>query len=144
MDIFKNWVLSICGATIIVSLIRIVFNNSNIKKTINIFLSLFVILYTVFPLNDENINFDNIEIYSQDIDNELLALDGYNKIIVKSIETVCEKNNINVLNIKIDSYINSDEVFVVKKIIIKIDDENKKEYIINEIKSETGFEVSVE
>jgi hypothetical protein len=41
MENFKLWIISFCGAGIISSLFKILVSNSNVKKSVDIFLSMF-------------------------------------------------------------------------------------------------------
>lgn len=144
MDIFKNWILSVCGATVVVSFIKIFIGNSNVKKSLNTFLAIFLLFYTVMPLGNSKANFNNINIYDNTEQTKDYTLEGYNKIVYESIKTICTENNIKVLDIEINSYIDNNGFVCINSLTVNIDDENKKELIRNEIKTRTGFEVIVE
>ena len=51
MDGFKTWILSVCGAMILSSLFKMILSDSSLKKSVNIFFSLFILFYTVVPLS---------------------------------------------------------------------------------------------
>lgn len=137
---FKQWMLSLCGATAITGIFNIFLSNSNLKKSINVFLSIFVLFYTLIPLskiefNDFQYDFNNIEF------NEVTE-EGYEKIIVSSIKEVCSKNSVEVISVDVDSYI-SDKYLFVNEIVVKIDESEKSKAIEGLLESELGFEVTV-
>lgn len=142
MEYFKNWIFSLCGAGIITSIFRILVSNSNVKKSINIFLSMFMFLYTVIPI--ENM-FSNLEInFNSDIGTISFTdiyKDGYETIIKKSIETVCENYGVSILNISIDSYLGNDGYLIVNKIELELSNNDKNQEIESELKEQFNYEV---
>ena len=52
MEPIKQWFLSLCGATAITGIFHVFLSNTNFKKAINVFLSVFVLFYTIFPLSN--------------------------------------------------------------------------------------------
>ena len=144
MEFFKNWILSLCGAGIITSVFKILVSNSNVKKTVNIFLSMFVFLYTIIPI--ESI-FDSFKIdFKEDFETKTYAeiyKDGYETIIVNSIENVCKNHNVTIVNINIDSYIDNDGYLIVKKIELDLSSNDKSQIIAKELKNKFNYEVII-
>ena len=83
MENFKVWIISLCGAGIISSLFKILVSNSNVKKSVNIFLSMFVFLYTIIPIENviSDLKIDTIENYD-DSDYTEIYKSGYETIII--------------------------------------------------------------
>lgn len=140
MDAIKQWILSLCGATAITGVFQVFLSNTNFKKVINTFLSVFVLFYTIIPLsNIESVNmnfdFDNPELSE-------FSEENYEQVIIATIKSVCEDNDVEVISIDIDSYIN-DDYLVIEKIEVETDTPTKSEEIEIIIKNEFGFEVSV-
>ncbi len=144
MEYFKNWILSLCGAGIISSIFKILVSNSNVKKTVNIFLSMFVFLYTIIPIESM---FDSFKInFKKDFETktyEEIYKDGYETIIVNSIKNVCKNYNVSIVNINIDSYIDSDSYLVVKKIELELSSNDKSQIIAKELKDKFNYEVII-
>lgn len=144
MEYFKNWILSLCGAGIISSVFKILVSNSNVKKTVNIFLSMFVFLYTIIPIESmfDSFKFD----YENNFDAksyEEIYKDGYETIIVNSIENVCKNYNVSIVNINIDSYIDNDGYLVVKNIELELSSNEKSKIIEKELKDKFHYEVII-
>lgn len=142
MEYFKTWIFSLCGAGIITSIFRILVSNSNVKKTVNIFLSMFVFLYTVIPI--ENIISDFDFRFENDIDPSSytdIYEDGYETIIIKSIENVCDKHNVSIVNININSYIDTDGYLVIEKIELELSNDDKNQIVAKELKEQFNYEV---
>ena len=141
MESIKLWIFSIFGAGIVTSIFKIIISDSRIKKTVNIFLSMFVFLYTIIPLEnistDINVDFNNTEYEYNDI-----YKNGYESIIKESINKICKDNNTSIIIFNIDSYIDDDGYLVVNSIEIKIDDESKNQIIKEKIKEKLDFEVT--
>ena len=129
------------GAGIVTSIFKIIISNSRIKKTVNIFLSMFVFLYTIIPLEnistDIDVDFNNTEYEYNDI-----YKNGYESIIKESINKICKENNTSIIIFNIDSYIGDDGYLIVNSIEIKIDDESKNQIIKEKIKEKLDFEVT--
>ena len=144
MENFKAWILSLCGALVVSSIIRILLSNSSLNKTINIFLSMFIFLYSVIPLKNV---FNDIDTqFNQENDQimyEKYYRDGYEQIIHKAIGNVCESKGVKVISINIDSYIDDNGNYCVKNLEIEIELHEKNKIIKNELKNTLGFEVSV-
>ncbi len=140
MEPIKQWFLSLCGATAITGIFHVFLSNTNFKKAINVFLSVFVLFYTIIPLSNieslgTNFDFDNIEMSE-------FSKENFEQIIITTIKSVCEDNNVNIVSVDIDSYIDDDSL-VVNKIEVEIDTPTKSDKIENILKNEFGFEVSV-
>lgn len=144
MESFKVWMLSLCGATAITALFRILLANSSIKKVLNIFFTLFVLFYTVMPIESIFVNdyFNNVSINEEAEYNEIYK-NGYEQIIKFSIENVCEQFDVEVLSCSIASNMNNDSSLTVESIEIDINDSAKIETIGNELKKQLGYEVIV-
>ncbi len=144
MDTFKMWMLSLCGATAITALFRILLSNSSLNKALNIFFTLFVLFYTVAPVQilfKDNF-FDKTSINLSTEYNEIYK-NGYEQIIELSIEKVCEELEVELLSCDITSNMNDDGSLVVESIEIHIKDSNQDKYIKNELKKQLGYEVIV-
>lgn len=140
MESFKQWMLSLCGATVITGILQIFLSNSYLKKSINVFLSVFILFFTLIPLSGMK-----IDSFEYDFDNMNLSEvteDGYEQIIVSAIEEICCKNSVDVLSINVDSYI-SDNYLCVNEILIEINEPEKSNFIEGVLKKELGFEVNV-
>lgn len=140
MDAIKQWILSLCGATAITGVFQVFLSNTNFKKVINTFLSIFVLFYTIIPLSNiksfnMNFDFENLEL------NEF-SEENYEQVIITAIKSICEDCNVEVISVDIDSYIN-DDCLVVDKIEVETDTPTKSEEIEAILKNEFGFEVSV-
>lgn len=140
MEDFKQFLLSVCGATAITGIFQIFLSNSNLKKSINVFFSIFVLFYTLTPLSDMNFSDFNFELDSYLTDS--LSQEAYEEIISTSINDVCVKNSVEVISVDINSYIN-DNYLQIDKIIVKISNPEKAQLIENEIKNQLGYEVIV-
>ncbi len=144
MEDLKLWAFSLSGALVVTSVFRILINKSSLYKSINIFLSVFVFLYTIIPL--ERV-FNNFEFTTQfenreESYNEYYR-NGYESIIKNAINNICEENNVSVISVNIDSYIDENGYLCVRNIEVEIDSPKKKDEIKNIIYDKTGFEVSV-
>lgn len=142
MENFKVWIISLCGAGIISSLFKILVSNSNVKKSVNIFLSMFVFLYTIIPI--ENVIYDlkieTVENYD-DSDYTEIYKSGYETIIIKTIENVCASNGVTILSVNIDSYIDENQYLVVNKIELELNTDEKNQIIQKELREKSGIEV---
>lgn len=138
------WMLSLCGATAITSLFRILLSNSSLHKVLNIFFTLFVLFYTIMPVQSllSQNNFDSISNDTPTEYNEIYQ-NGYEQIIELSIENECEKLGVEVLTFNIISYMNNDGSLIVEKIEIFIDNAEKTEIVKNRLKEQLGYEVIV-
>lgn len=140
MDAIKQWILSLCGATAITGVFQVFLSNTNFKKVINTFLSIFILFYTIIPLsNIESVNM-NFDFENHEL-NEF-SEENYEQVIITTIKSICEDCNVEVISVDIDSYIN-DDCLVVDKIEVETDTPTKSEEIEAILKNEFGFEVSV-
>lgn len=144
MDMFKSWILSVCGASIITSLCKILLSKSKIRKTSGIFLSVFVLFYMILPNGNYSFhnNFENIEEHEES-SFDLNYKDGYEKIVIEAVKKICEVNNVKIISYDIDSYIDEDGYLFVDYITIDIADNNKIPETESEIENKLGFEVNV-
>lgn len=144
METFKIWILSLCGATAITSLCKIFLSKSKYRNITNVFLSMFVLLYTVLPF--ENIKF-NIDYFKEGKSYEYSKIsyyqEGYEFILKESINKICEKFNIGVISIEIDSYIDDDNYFIVENLVIDIKDDSRIAEVKDIIKNNLNYEVNV-
>lgn len=140
MEYFKSWIISICAAGIITSIYKIIVSDSNVKKSVSIFLSMFVFLYTIIPIGNVFSNFGfeseietktHIETYEN----------GYETILTKTIENVCEKYGCEISYINIDSYIDNDGYLVVNKIELQLNNNEKNDIVKKELKEQLYYEV---
>lgn len=144
MEYLKVWAISLCGALVVTSIFRIIINNSSLNKSINIFLSMFIFLYTVIPLENIFDSFNNIkpvERIEKSYDD--YYIDGYEKIIIKAIKNICKEKNVSVLSVNMDSYIDNEGYLCVNFLEIKIDSPKLNEEIKETIKEKLGFEVTI-
>ncbi len=138
------WILSLCGATALTSLFKILLSNSSLNKVVNIFFSIFILFYTVIPIQsfstdiNLNSNFSNEKIEYSDI-----YKSGYEKIVEASIVSLCKNENVNLLYCEIESYINEDGYLYVEQIDIDIDDNEKINSLKQDIKNQLGYEVNI-
>ena len=142
MENLRIWTFSLCGALFITAIFKIIVSGSRLEKSVNIFLSVFIFLYAVFPVNDINFNAD-LHFDINDKNTDAIYQDGYENIIKESIKKICSDNNIDINLINIDSYIDDNSDYVVNKIIIESNTSENKYYIKSIIKSELWVEVEV-
>ena len=142
MENFKVWIISHCGAGIISSLFKILVSYSNVKKSVNIFLSMFVFLYTIIPIENviSDLKIDTIENYD-DSDYTEIYKSGYETIIIKTIENGCASNGVTILSINIDSYIDENQYLVVNRIELELNTDEKNQIIQKELKEKSDIEV---
>ncbi len=144
MDDFKLWMISLCGATAITSLFRILLSGSSLNKVLNIFFSIFILFYTVMPLQSF-LNNKSYEVPAETDETEYNELyrNGYEQIIEMSVEKECENLSVEVLSFEINSYIDNDGYLCVNKLEISIDNKEKISQVESELRTKLGFEVSV-
>ncbi|MBO5334174.1 MAG: hypothetical protein J6B37_08715 [Clostridia bacterium] len=144
MESFKAWILSICGATLVTSLCKVILSNSKIQKMTNVFLSIFVLLYTILPIKNINLSFNSFQNEIIDEDSyDLYYQEGYKTIVLESIKNICEKHEINVISIEMDSYIDDENNFVVDNLVVDIEDDSRINEAIDLIKNSLKYEVNV-
>lgn len=142
---FKAWILSLCGATAITSLFRILLSGSSLKKVLNVFFSLFILFYTVIPLQSFLGEYSlKSEIKNQDFDYSEYYKEGFEKVVKTSIENVCSEMSVEIRDFSILSYVNDDGYLCIEKLIIDIDDNEKIEDVKSKLKKQLGYEVNVQ
>ncbi len=144
MESIKLWAISLCGALVITSIFRFLVSNSTIYKSVNIFLSIFIFLYSVIPIGNmfsyKSLDFDvNEETQSY----EEYYKNTYEQIVLKVIENVCSENDVKLLSADFDSYIDENDYYCVRKIDIKIQPNTMNKKIKSVLYSQFGFEVNV-
>ncbi len=143
MDTFKLWILSVCGASAITSLCRLLVSKSKLKKTTNIFFSLFILLYMFLPfVNSDNEFFNNDDIECE-ISFDFNYRDGYEKLVNESIKSLCKEMGVEVISVDIDSYTDEDGNLLINSLFVNINDKSRIVETENAIKNKLGFEVTV-
>ncbi|MGN0538705.1 MAG: hypothetical protein ACI4KI_02515 [Candidatus Fimenecus sp.] len=144
MDGFKTWILSVCGAMILSSLFKMILSDSSLKKSVNIFFSLFILFYTVVPLSsafgESKIN--ESEITAESNYGEIFD-EAYKRIVERSISNVCAEISADISDIQIEAYSNDDGILCVESIKVDIVQNEKAQEAENAIKKQLGFEVDV-
>ena len=140
----KIWALSLCGALVVTSIFRILMSTSSLNKSINIFLSMFIFLYSVIPLENIVTN-STFKLEEQDdvVSYEEYYKNGYENIVIEAIKNVCADNDVSVISIDIDSYIDENEYYCINNILLEINSSDMKEIIREDLKEKLGFEVNV-
>lgn len=143
MESFKIWLMSLCGATAISAIFKLLLADSSIKKVINVFFSIFILFYTVMPVQSFFKEGVKISADNSDISYEEYYQDGYENIVTQAIINLCNDLGVNVLSLEIDSYIDNEGYLNVNKITIKTNSQNPQNIEV-EIENKLGFEVEVE
>lgn len=143
MDSFKLWIFSVCGATAVTAVFKLLLSNSTLKKALNIFFSLFILFYTVIPM--ENFLGGSFEMSSDesDVRYEEFYQEGYELLIKEAIGNTCKNLSVTVLSVDIDSYIDDEGSLNIRSLAITTDSPERKTEIEETLKKELGFEVSV-
>lgn len=144
MEYIKLWFISFISATMLITLLKLILSKSRVKYTTNIIYSLFVIIYIISPFSNifnSNSTFNfNIDVneYSQ------IEIESYENIIRSSIIFLSKENEIEVIDINIESYIDNEKKDVlIEQIIVRIRDKTKTQYFQQIILDKLGFEVHV-
>lgn len=142
METFKIWIMSLCGATAVSAVFKLLLADSSLKKVINVFFSIFILFYTVMPI--QSFFKENIEFESNDceISYDEYYQDGYEAVITQAVTNLCDDMGVEVLSLDIDSYIDNEGYLYVRKIVLNTDAANTEE-VKSKIKNELGFEVEV-
>lgn len=143
MENFKIWIMSLCGATAVSAVFKLLLADSSLKKVINVFISIFILFYTVMPVQSFFKESVKINAENSDISYEEYYEDGYKAIVTQAVTNLCNDMGIKVLSLHIDSYIDDEGYLSVNKIKLQTNAENS-EIVKEKIKSELGFEVEVE
>lgn len=141
MELIKNYIFAICGASIIVSVAKIILQNSKLTKTVNIFLSLFLLFYMVAPFGNQKSSTDFYS-YVKESNTENYSSDNYSDFITFAVTKLCEEENCTADKILIHEKERDGEK-VIDYIEIKLNDNSKAEKIAEKLKKEYGFEVNV-
>lgn len=142
METFKVWIMSLCGATAVSAVFKLLLADSSLKKVINVFFSIFILFYTVMPIQSFFKESIKLESDNLDVSYEEYYEDGYKAVITQAVTNICNDMDVKVLSIDIDSYIDDEGYLNVEKIILDTDADNPQE-VQNKIKNELGFEVEV-
>ncbi len=140
MEMIKNYIFSLCGASVIISIAKIILHKSKLSKTVNIFLSLFLLFYMIAPFGKSSDDFtfyepENIE-YTENFSS------GYTEIIKLSVQKVCEEENCIAEEITVHEK-EKDGESMIDFIEIKLNDGSKAQTVAEKLKNGYGFEVSV-
>lgn len=143
MESYKIWIMSLCGATAVSAVFKLLLADSSLKKVINVFFSIFILFYTVMPVQSFFKEGVKINAESNDISYEEYYEEGYEAVITQAVTNLCNNIGVKVLSIDIDSYIDDEGYLNVNKIELQVNSDKPQE-IEKMIKSELGFEVEVE
>lgn len=143
MESFKIWIMSLCGATAVSAVFKLLLADSSLKKVINVFFSIFILFYTVMPV--QSFFKDSIKLDSEnsEVSYEEYYQEGYEAIVTQAVTNLCSNMGVKVLSLNIYSYIDDEGYLNVEKILIKTDSANPQD-VENKIKQELGFEVDAE
>lgn len=142
MDYIKNLIFSLCGASAVVSISKLILHDSKLSKSVNIFLSLFLMFYMIAPFGDvppdselfNDKNGENFEDFSSE--------NYYSDFIKLAVNKVCEEENCAAEKIEIQETDLKGET-VIEYIEIKLNDGTKAGVVADRLKKEYGFEVRV-
>lgn len=143
MEAFKIWIMSLCGATAVSAVFKLLLADSSLKKVINVFFSIFILFYTVMPVQTFLKNDIELEANSGESAYDEYYQDGYESVITQAVTNLCNDMGVEVLNLQIDSYIDEEGYLNVREIILKTNSANPYE-LENIIKEKLGFEVTAE
>lgn len=141
MELIKNYIFSLCGASIVVSVAKIILHNSKLTKTVNIFLSLFLLFYMIAPFGSKNTSTDFYN-YVNERHTENYSSDSHSDFITFAVRKLCEEENCTADKIVIHKREKNGEK-VIDYIEVKLNDSSKAEIIAEKLKKEYGFEVNV-
>lgn len=135
--------MSLCGATAVSAVFKLLLADSSLKKVINVFFSIFILFYTVMPV--QSFFKDSIKLDSEnsEVSYEEYYQEGYESIVTQAVTNLCSNMGVKVLSLNIYSYIDDEGYLNVEKILIKTDSANPQD-VENKIKQELGFEVDAE
>lgn len=133
-----------CGAMILSSLFKMILSDSSLKKSVNIFFSLFILFYTVVPLSGSIVESEKTEseITAESNYGEIFD-EAYKKIVEQSIYNVCATLSADISDIQIKAYSNNDGILCVESIKVDIIQNEKAQEVKNAINKQLGFEVDV-
>lgn len=143
MDNLKLWAFSLCGALAITSVFRLIISGSRLEKSVNVFLSVFIFFYSVLPLSNlTEINDFSLE-FDVEAEDDEIYLDGYEKVVVESIKRVCNENNVSIISVNVDSYLDDNGDYTINEIIVEIDSPERANEIKSVLENQLQFEVEV-
>lgn len=135
--------MSLCGATAVSAVFKLLLADSSLKKVINVFFSIFILFYTVMPVQTFFKESIKIDTENAEVSYEEYYEEGYKAVITQAVTNLCSNMDVKVLSLDIISYIDDEGYLNVDKIVLKTDSSNPQE-VKNKIKNELGFEVEVE
>lgn len=141
MEEIKALLISLGGAIALTSLFKILLSDSSLKKVLNIFFSSLILFYIFIPIS--SIAKTDFEVNDYVANDEQTIQNGMELVVVKSIEEVCNKLEVNVINIEIDAYIENDQLNV-NELIVYIEEKDRVIEVQNEIKKSLDYEVLVQ
>lgn len=140
MELIKNYIFSLCGASIIISVAKIILHKSKLTKTVNIFLSLFLLFYMVAPFGNSSDDFTFYE--PENVENTANYSNNYSEFIKISVKKVCDEENCTAEKITVHEK-EKDGENVIDFIEIKLNDKSKAAAVAGKLKNGYGFEVNV-
>ncbi len=143
MEGFKFWIISLCGAMSVSAIFKLLLSDSKFKKVINVFFSVFILFYTVIPVKALLKSYSQNKFSDTKLYYDSYYQEGYQAVIEQSVKNVLSEIDVRVLDIEISAYIDEEGYLVVKEITVKTDSESHST-IKEKIKSELGFEVTVQ
>lgn len=141
MEEIKALLISLGGAIALTSLFKILLSDSSLKKVLNIFFSSLILFYIFIPIS--SIAKTDFEVNDYVANDEQAIQNGMELVVVKSVEEVCSKSEVNVINIEIDAYIENDQLNV-NELIVYIEEKDRVIEVQNEIKKNLDYEVLVQ
>ncbi len=143
MDSIKFWIISLCGAMAVSAIFKLLLSDSKLKRVVNVFFSIFILFYTVIPTKAMLKN--SFEYESADIElyYDQYYQNGYVAVIEQSIINTLEEEDIKVLEIEVDAYIDSEGYLTVNEIFLQTDSDNF-DAVKKTIKEKLGFEVTIQ
>ncbi len=143
MESFKIWLMSLCGATAVSAIFKLLLADSSLKKVINVFFSIFILFYTVMPIQSLFKGNIKMDIETDEISYEEYYQEGYEAIISQAVTNLCNDMGVKVLSLQINSYIDDEGYLYVNEIRLHTNAENTQE-LKSIIQNQLGFEVVVE
>lgn len=126
------------------SLFKLLLSDSGLKKTANVFFSIFILFYTVIPLNGfvRSGTGEFADGFFKPNETEIQE-EAYKAVIEKGIENICTESEAGLLTIEIDGSMDTDGFFSVRSIYIEVEPKSKALEIQNKIRESLGYEVNI-